>query len=348
MTTRDLIQALPIHYKEYFESKFAIALLKQPNLFPAVKQVSNQICQIFKANSAAVTKLIQEQKTIQHELFGEKFFGRMHISENSDLTPQKIMDRMLAILEKHEDLSQIMQIHSIYLHRMHDAITHSTEMSSLKQKFYPEFLFKDRGRKSTSEKASSSQSVKLSKKLGIVRDTVFSTLIEEHKETHECAIDVFKPDPQSHFVTDMVKNNNPFGTGVSGHTVTFMLGAKKFAVDLQEYALATFAFLTAGGNHSFHEVMIVAKEMGVVYEVNNYACSLPETIRNSSAIEQLAQEFPEFIVADKLDTEVKESKKPRYEKILSRIGFIKTLHHELTQLFSGEASIAGKVLQYAV
>ncbi|MHB1947113.1 MAG: hypothetical protein ACYCQI_03230 [Gammaproteobacteria bacterium] len=343
MTTRELIRSLPIYYKEYFESRLAIELLKNPQWFASVKYISNEICKIITANPQKVVKLIAEQKAIQRELFDEKFFGRFSEKEKAGTTPLDIMNTMLRILQdENKDLSQVMQIHSIYIYRMHEALTGSDELSLMKQKRYPHELFKDRGRKS--ESSPKSQRAVLSKKLGVVRDPVFATLIEEHKEMHECAIDVFEPDVNSDFFKKTVAEGLPFATGASGHTATLLLGAKTFSVDLQEYALAIYAFLTSGGNHSFHEVMIVAKQMGAHYEVNNYLVSIPDAIKQTDKFRQFTEEFSEFLTAEKSGS----CERVRYENLLSQIHFTRIVHRELDAVLPAEGKLAGLVLQYGI
>jgi len=341
MTTRELIRSLPIYYKEYFESRLAIELLKNPQWFASVKFISNEICRVIKANPEKAVKLIAEQKAIQRELFDEKYFGRFGESEKST-TPHAIMRTMLMILQDEKrDLSQVMQIHSIYIYRMHEALTGSNDLSLLKQKLYPHELFKDRGRKSESSPKSCQRSA-LSKRLGVVRDPVFATLIEEHKEMHECAVDVFAPDVDSEFFKKTVEQGLPFATGASGHTATMLLGAKHFGVDLQDYALAVFAFLTAGGNHSFHEVMVVAKHMGVDYEVNHYLACIPDRIKQMDKFKEFAEGFSEFLIAKKSGG----CEKLHYENLLSQINFTRAVHRELDAALPAEGKLAGLVLQY--
>ena len=77
------------------------------------------------------------------------------------------------------------------------------------------------------------------------------------------------------------------------------MGAKLYgnltATELQEYTTACFAVLVAGGNHSFNEVFMVANQIGVPYEMGNYALSLPDSFKQTAAYQKINETFGHFL-----------------------------------------------------
>jgi hypothetical protein len=79
-----------------------------------------------------------------------------------------------------------------------------------------------------------------------------------------------------------------------------MLSARHYGLEtveeLKQYALACFAFLAGGGNHSYHEVMFAAKQVcGLPHDLDSYDLSLPEAFKNSSIYRELQRGFPEYL-----------------------------------------------------
>src|SRR3990167_2484141 len=125
--------------------------------------------------------------------------------------------------------------------------------------------------------------IKSTTQLGISRHPVFIKMLEKSDKNHTRAMEKYTPDYKTTFFKSALEKNIPIFCGPSGHTGSLMLGAKLYgdltSEQLKEYALVSFAFLAAGGNHSFHEVMVVAALVGVDFKVGNYAESIPLSIK---------------------------------------------------------------------
>ena len=144
-----------------------------------------------------------------------------------------------------------------------------------------------------------------SKAIGIANHPVFYQRLDNKTDNHSRAADRFTPNPSSTFFKSANDNIMPFVAGPSGHTATFIKGAMRLGINNQEelkaYSLAVFAFLTGGGNHSFHEVMTVAREIGGIdYKDGNYFSVLPDCYLESKEIAKLNDEFDQYVELNKL------------------------------------------------
>lgn len=349
MTTRTLIAELKTCQKEFFESKLALYLIKNPELFPAVKKTSAYICDFITQNSARVLEQIRICPAICEELCNEQYFGRINLSKER-ATPILLLNAILQVLREQTNLSQVMQIHAIFAYRIYEKITiiktsdREEFKTTMKELLAPE----NRGRierKTTSD---------LTSRLGITHNPVFTKQLRETGEFHTRAIDRFSADPASPSHAAMTAENIPFVAGASGHTSTLLRGIKLYnhltPIEYTEYALACFAFLTAGGNHSFHEVMIIAKKFGVLYEINNYKNLLTEAMHSQAEIQELFKLLQEplsprsITTAERLEQSL--LSKTVYKNILSSISFIKRLKPQLDDFLQGEKKPARLVLGY--
>src|SRR5438552_2961945 len=99
MITKALFLELKTRYKEFFESKLALALLQHSELFPSVKKISAAIIKLIKANRDAVLIQIETNNNIKKELYDLTFFGRFNYHERKIETAEHILNTMLKILE---------------------------------------------------------------------------------------------------------------------------------------------------------------------------------------------------------------------------------------------------------
>ena len=254
---------LNLRYKEYFESIIATDLLKEPMLFSSVQKVSTAIIRMMDNNKIQVISLIAQTPRIIIEL-KEPFFGSCY-QENDDVSAEEVFNTMYSMMSNTQaNLSTVMQMHCIFVHRIYDHLETNPLKENFVSKIFPDSLFNSecRGRKEICPAKTNP-----THQLGIARHSVFAGMVGVSLKKHLRAIDRFALNQTSDFVMAAEKNRLPVVCGPSGHTGSLMLGAKLYgnlnADQLKEYALVSFAFLTAGGNHSFHEVMMVAALAGI-------------------------------------------------------------------------------------
>lgn len=271
-------------YKAFFESKLAITLLNQPEILPAVHEVSKAIINLIQIHKKDVLLQIQKNSKITLELFDTRYFGRL---PNTADNPENILNLVLEKLNNAKtDLSEQLQIHAIFTYRIYPELNIVEKVS--KQ------ISVDRARKENKEKE-----IKLSKQLGITNHPVFSKKIGDGPE-HLPAVGRFIPDTHSYYYHLCDGLNIPFVAGPSGHTASLIQGALTYGLDdtekLTQYALAIFVFLTAGGNHSFNEVFFVANKIAhVPFKIDCYGTSFPLSFKQSSCYQKLFKQFPEFL-----------------------------------------------------
>jgi hypothetical protein len=127
----------------------------------------------------------------------------------------------------------------------------------------------------------------LKKDVGILNDNNphVSFKIQEHTK----AIDSIYLDSQSptFFVQQALANSTPLVAGPSSHCAGLLrigLLFLDFSDDeelLLQYTNCICAFLVAAGAHSFHEIMSVAKNIGVPYQEGEYLNSLSLAFKNT-------------------------------------------------------------------
>lgn len=285
---------LSLRYREYLESKLAVELLKHNNHYASIAKISSAILKFIESNKQKVEVIIGSNPSIAKELT-EPYYGA--IFKNSDvLSPEEILSAIIDVLKNEKsEIKMLMQIHAVFIHRIYDALEQKPEKLKLVDKIFPKELFAGavRGRSEVSNKV-----ISPTQQQGISRLSIFNKRIESSSSVHIRAIDRFALDPSAPFVKSAYENALPLVSGPSGHSGSFMLGAKLYGnltpEELNEYALVVFAFLAAGGNHSFHEVMVVAKQVGVDYQEGRYDTSIPTTVSKLSFFNKISENFPEL------------------------------------------------------
>lgn len=289
----DLHLELRTRYKEFFESQLAIHLLKHPEYFPAVKKISNTIKNLITTHKNKILEVIRDNPKIIMEL-SEPYFGACFDNKQT-IAVDTAYEKMITILnDNNPDLSSIMQIHCIFIHRIYDHIEPNKDKANFCSTLLPTSLFNQANRSRENK-----ENVQATLQLGIARHPVFSKMLEKHNKKHIRALDKYSPNNHSAFSQSAMSKAIPVVCGPSGHTASLMLGAKLYGEltpsELKEYALASFAFLTAGGHHSFHEVFIIANLLGVAYEADDYSFSIPESISATNSYKQMQKLFSEFL-----------------------------------------------------
>lgn len=89
---------LKFRYKEFFESKFAVEILKNDNNFSSVKKVSSEIYKLIKANQTIVLDTIKSESKIINEL-RVPFFGSCY-GAVEEVTPSQVLEKNLRNLVK--------------------------------------------------------------------------------------------------------------------------------------------------------------------------------------------------------------------------------------------------------
>jgi hypothetical protein len=279
----DLHQELKLRYREFFESKLAVAIIGNTEQPASIQQLSAAILELINTNPQTILERIAAEPKILDELC-EPYFGSCY-HEGALKTPAEILATLTQVLNS-------------------DHLPVKADKTSLVSALFPPALF---SKESRSRIPAQEQEIKATQQLGICRNPVFQKMVGLAKKSSLRAMERFKPDYQSSFFKASLEQNRPSVCGPSGHTGSLMLGAKLYgnfkAEALKEYALMCFAFLTAGGNHSFHEVMIIAALAGLSLKAGSYAQSIPGTVKELRFFTQLKKNFPEFLDGDAAPTQ---------------------------------------------
>ncbi len=271
---------LTLRYREYFESKLAITLLHNSITLPVVNKISQAIIKLLTDNKEKMLANIRKNALkIQAEL-SEPYFGHFYPASTT-LTDLEMYETMLTALQEPKHLSQTLQIHCIYSYRLADAV-----------QALPIKLADSKNNRIKKNAANPSN------QLGISRLGLFTKKIGSAEKKHVRGMDEIKIDENSEFYQFISANQIPFAAGPSGHTKSLMAGAVLYGKlnheELQQYSLAIFAFLAAGGHHSYYEVAISTQLLGIQFDLHEQHLSLTDEVKNSVWYRQLIGEFPEF------------------------------------------------------
>ena len=297
ISKKHLNKDFTVCYKALFESKLAVMLSQESKQFQSVKKISDYIITLLLKHKEVVLSLIKQKKQIIAEL-REPYFGSC-FSHEQLITPMQTFVTMLATLSNQKsELSQIMQIHSVFIHRLYDKLESKPEKTDLIKQLFPDMLFKQEARGRIEKNP---DEIKLTCQLGITQDPKLSKQIgySQSGRQHIRAIDKYIPDLNSSFFKSLINKKIPVVSGASGHAGSLFLGALLYGQltyeELGEYAWACFAFLTAGGHHSFYEVMIIANLAGLNFDLENYWHNLPKNFKKNKNFEALQQDFSDLL-----------------------------------------------------
>lgn len=290
------LKQLRISFREHFESTLAINLIKSDAVTNTVTLVSQIVAQLLSKNKSEVMNQISSNPKINHELFGNEYFGHLKMNNGALLSTEQTYELMLhTLISKSSPIIHTMHIHCIFIHRIYDKLSDKilTNRAGIHKEAWAKListdtLFKDRGRIQLMTQP------QLTSKVGINRNSFFSNKINIEMGTHIAAIDKFTPDLNADFVKKTTQHDLPFVAGISGHTALLLLLGHVSGLHsehMHHYALAIFSFLSCGGNHTFHEVMIVAQQVGVPFHWDNYDKCLPTSIKTTLWYRNLQDEF---------------------------------------------------------
>lgn len=292
-------------HREYLESKMAQEVLHNADVFLSVKKLSNNVLTLIEHNHEAVLLTIRDNKNIQNELLNEIYFGRLNVDYVDENNVANIAEQLLNAIKQvltaeKMDLAKIMQIHSVFIYRIYLALPNKKMSDDNTFNKYAEALTlfpKDLFEYSNRGRIMSERETVLSTKLGISRHSTRYKMLSD-SISHIRAIDRFLVQPNSLFYLKSMQVNMPVVSGLSSHTKSFLLGALAYGdftpEELIEYTFVCAAFLIAGGNHSFHEVMSVAKNAGIPYKKGSYAECLPSSFIDLFQRSEMIYHFPEL------------------------------------------------------
>ncbi|HEX4044990.1 MAG TPA: hypothetical protein VHZ76_04920 [Gammaproteobacteria bacterium] len=296
-TKQDLHNELQLKYREFFESKLAVFLLDYASHFLSVKKISTAIVNLMETNKSIVINTIMKDSKIIAEL-REPYFGSCY-DKKQTVSAEQVFEKILSILKEGSQLKNIMQIHCIFIHRIYDQIEKKPEKAALVSQIFPLSLFSKENRSRIEKKE---EEIKETTQLGITHHRVFSKMLRQSDKNHIRALDRFQPDDGSDFFKSSAEKRVPVVCGASGHTGSLMLGVKLYgdltSDELKEYTLAAFAFLAAGGNHSFYEVLKVANLVGIDFQIDDYSVGVPTSIKKDESYQTIKNQFPEFLPSD--------------------------------------------------
>lgn len=288
--------------RAYHESSLAYLLYQHPEWFNnSVGVISKQIVSFIKTYAKEVDALVAGKPELKKELYSKSRFGSLPSPKTSD-EAKKPSSAIIAILSDQKPcLSQVMHIHATFFEQIQLDIAAKyakpQEYKKLKERrdhltktiddthlMEPEVRGRVDIRKGAPELKR--EPSKLTRLGGIMKLFTFNSsekgILDKGASTSR-AVDHFVPDANSAFVREVIAEKIPFVAGPSGHTCVLLKGAQLFNVltqeQLQEYALACFATLTVGGNHSFYEVMVIANIFGICSDPKSYSESIPDSIK---------------------------------------------------------------------
>jgi len=320
---REVLVELKVESRSFFELRLATGIFRSSRDLSAVHLVSERFVENLAKNTDSVLALLRKDdnkifKIIKDELFAEGHSGRILESElNPEAigTPEDLLDLLFLKLEdsRHINLDQLMQLHSVIGYQIFAKLTIKAmaDFKSSRAELSAEFTTPfSRGRKVEVAVSASGAGSVIVKKAGSKRDDLgfntspfFKKLAEKScgkaGYSFEHGMDTVSLDPESPYVKSLelgCLNSLPFVCGPSNHTSALLSGAMLFgdlakgSVALEEYTLAIFSFLSRGGYHSFHEVMLIAQRAGVAYVTGQYESSMPRDLLEKSGLSELFAE----------------------------------------------------------
>ncbi|STX29210.1 serine/threonine-protein kinase [Legionella beliardensis] len=279
-----------LNYKAYFESKLALAVLN--TVPPAVTRISQQIIKIVNKKYYKFSSLLQSNQRFAEELFGEHYFGRLPNSGKDALTAA-----LDALADDQTPLIQIIHIHAIFSRYLPSLIKQASSLknqqafSIVKHSLFASDL--TRGRCTVNSAPSPTIN------MGISQHPVYlKRLNKTTVPPHLRGLDEFAPEVKSDTYSKFIHGLMPFASGLSGHALRLFEAANYYcnlsAEEWQEYGLAVFAYLAAGGNHSFYEVMVNLAALKDKKSPTQYNDCIPKSFRSDKNYEELEQEFSQL------------------------------------------------------
>jgi hypothetical protein len=300
-----LLSELSLSYRTYFESELAIKILTNLHNISTVNKISQKLATTLKTYKPHIINYLnhvsaENKQKFLSELYDEDFFGRLP-NATSDLVAS--IDNIIETLtDKGAKSSQVMQLHCIVFYRLLFPLEKIMgENTLLAHTSAPKLNYSNHSffAESRTMRQEAVGQVKPTRQYGFGRHPVFNKWLGQDAETHIRAYDKFILNKHAEFVKSSEANLIPIIAGPSGHTSTLLHGAMHFIdlslVELHEYALACFGFLGSSGNHSFHEVMLVARAFGINYQDGNYLSAISIEVQQQPFFKQLQDKFPQYL-----------------------------------------------------
>ncbi len=309
-----------------FESHLASHILCNPQLFPAVSKLSSIIVDLLTRpeNRRLIINLQLLKDDFADQLYSDTHFGKLGNKLNYCPNQIEIMDAIIdALKHKQDNLPLIMHLHQLFMQRIYDALPDNRISHEMNTKRFSTMTFSERIAQRLQDRPQDSRSCKeaivdrlfkneffsqrtrqkvngtgqLTKKIGITDQSECRDRVET--ELHENVLGVFTPVDGSAWLQELNQYQLPFIAGPSGHTGSSMLLALLLGnfdeEELKQYLTATIGILTGGGYHSVHEIMSVAKKIGITYVRGEYHYFLPDSFQNSKSYADLANEYSNYL-----------------------------------------------------
>src|SRR3990167_4371089 len=288
-------------YREYFESYMSGQLLANANHFLSLQTVSHKIAVLLAQHAEKVVSLIEKNPKIVNEL-KPPYFGHFYQTGETP-TAQKIYEDFLRIMRHpaaHPEAA--MQMHCIFEYRIYPDIEMDQQKLAEKEKalmvLKPNSFFS----KNSRSRVDKNTAPKETRQSGFTLNPVFSKMLKREEAPHVRAVDRYAPDEASGFSQEARRAKMPVICGPSVHTASLLSGAVSYGgvsrAGLLGYTCVFFSFLAVSGNHTFHEVFMVAALLGLPYQQGNYASVVPASLCGQGFFQALQERFPEFISVD--------------------------------------------------
>lgn len=314
--------------KKCFERKLAATIQTNPAAFPAVNKISDNILSLLsnKKNRAFILENNLFTDEVISELYSDTYYGTIGESLDHCLTQEQMLEEFINRLTERPvtDLPTVMHLHQLFSQKFYDrlperlikhndiirytdrsqltlsqriAITldnRPQDIDNLKKsvadKIFRNDYFMTRARIKTGERGQITQAVGIDEFDGC--DVMHTT------KTHENIFGVFSPLAGSRWFEEIKRLNQPFLGGPSGHTGSSMMLSVMIGnlnqEESKEYTTAVIGLLAGGGYHHAHEILVVAKKIGIPYEPDNHYSYLPVRFLALESTQQLIKEYPEL------------------------------------------------------
>ncbi|HAM3240422.1 TPA: hypothetical protein IBI57_004980, partial [Escherichia coli] len=227
-----------------------------------------------------------EIKKIIHKKIGHYFYtngsfgyGRISRGNKDSFSAAKIWDDIIYLLD-YGFLEQQLAIHDAVGRKIIEPTDIETKkyncLTSVREAWFDDREQRGRIESSPFRK----KNVTPTNEMGILQEKVKG--IESLTQYHNRGIDMFvrdlnrKRNPSADlYYDDLDTHNLVFGAGISGTTGTLLQAAYAFGgiVNgelLKQYTLAIIIYLIGGGMHSYHEVLSIAKKVGLYYSPGSF------------------------------------------------------------------------------
>jgi hypothetical protein len=307
----------------FFETHLAYLLSQASFLMPATCKLARIAAETMEHHHDLLIHLIEKNPSFQLTIYSEEKFSSFHPPLDYCRDPEKLFKEFVNTLNTSKDLMKVVHLICMFAFRIYPHLIESVSQGSQFSKFLDRFNLNTTFRNEKMRLNLPTSNLPLKKTFFGLTNKTDIPMVPPHTYTGG-----FFYTEDQHYANTIKLLDIGFLTGPSGHTSRILSFAASYhfsPTEIEQLALAAFAYLAGGGNHNFHEVFVVAESFGVQYEPGTYSV-LPETIVNSTDYQ---------MVLNKLKIELNRIlvKYPNYQKpILKRIG----PYYGLQQHFHGD------------